>query len=79
MNAPSTLQQATQYFSDFENCKRFMIEMRWPDGNVRCPTCGAENVTYLEKARLWKRYAKHPRAKFSQGRNDFRGLGNWTR
>lgn len=42
-----------------------MIEMRWPDGKVRCPTCKSENVTYLENARLWKCYAKHPRAKFS--------------
>src|SRR5271170_2714019 len=65
MNAPSTLQQAIRYFTDFENCKRFMIEMRWPDGKVRCPTCKSEKVTYLENAHLWKCYAKHPRAKFS--------------
>jgi len=39
--------------------------MRWPDGKVRCPTCGTDKVKYLEKARLWKCYAKHPRAKFS--------------
>jgi transposase-like protein len=62
---PSTLQQAIRYFTDFENCKRFMIEMRWPDGKVRCPTCKSEKVTYLENAHLWKCYAKHPRAKFS--------------
>ncbi|HEY9158673.1 IS1595 family transposase [Candidatus Binatus sp.] len=65
MKYPSTLQQAIRYFSHFENCQRFMIEMRWPDGKVRCPTCKSENVTYLENARLWKCYAKHPRAKFS--------------
>jgi transposase-like protein len=65
MKAPSTLQQAIRYFGDYENCKTFMIEMRWPAGKVRCPTCDAENVTYLEKARLWKCYNKHPRAKFS--------------
>ena len=65
MKYPSTLQQAIRYFSDFENCKQFMIEMRWPDGKVQCPTCKSEKVSYLEKARLWKCYAKHPRAKFS--------------
>ncbi len=65
MNAPRTLQQAIQYFSDFENCKRFMIEMRWPDGKVRCPTCQSQKVTYFEKARLWKCYARHDRAKSS--------------
>jgi transposase-like protein len=39
--------------------------MRWPDGQVQCPRCGSENVTYLEKARVWKCYSKHPKAKFS--------------
>jgi transposase-like protein len=42
-----------------------MIEIRWPDSKVRCPKCGSENVTYLENARLWKCYQKHPKAKFS--------------
>lgn len=63
--SPSTLQQAIQYFSDFDNCRQFMVEMRWPDGKVRCPTCQSEKVTYLANARLWKCYSKHPRAKFS--------------
>ena len=65
MKKPSTLQQAIQYFSDWDNCKDFMIAMRWSDGKVRCPTCNSDHVTYLEKARLWKCYAKHKRAKFS--------------
>ncbi len=65
MKHPSTLQQAIRYFGNVENCQQFMIEMRWPDGKVRCPTCQSDNVTYLKNARVWKCYAKHPRAKFS--------------
>jgi transposase-like protein len=42
-----------------------MIAVRWPDGQVRCPSCGSELITYLENARLFKCYAKHPRQKFS--------------
>jgi len=42
-----------------------MIAMRWPNGQVQCPRCGSENVTYLENARVWKCYSKHPKAKFS--------------
>ena len=42
-----------------------MVELRWPDGNVTCPTCGSDRVTWLENARLWKCYGKHPKAKFS--------------
>jgi transposase-like protein len=65
METPKTLQQAIVHFSNPDNCQRFMIAMRWPEGQVVCPTCGAEKVTYLAKSRLWKCYEKHPRAKFS--------------
>lgn len=62
---PKTLQEAILYFSDPENCQRTMIELRWPDGKVRCPYCESEEVKYLPNARVWKCYQKHPRAKFS--------------
>jgi hypothetical protein len=65
METPKTQQQAIIHFSKPENCNAFMIQMRWPDGIVRCPTCGAEKITYLAKARLFKCYEKHPRQKFS--------------
>ncbi len=65
METPKTLQQAVVYFSKPENCQNFMIAMRWPDGQVVCPRCGSENVSYLENARVWKCYSKHPKAKFS--------------
>jgi transposase-like protein len=65
MDAPKTLQQAIKHFSTYENCKAFMVLLRWPDGKVTCPQCGSDHVTYLEKARLWKCYSKHERPKFS--------------
>src|SRR5450759_1033561 len=65
MDGIKTLQQAVIHFSDFENCKREMVSLRWPDGFVRCPQCGSEHVTYLAKARVWKCYSKHERPKFS--------------
>jgi hypothetical protein len=49
MKSPITLQEAIQFFGDYENCRQFMIAVRWPDGN----------------ARLWKCYEEHPRQKFS--------------
>jgi transposase-like protein len=42
-----------------------MVEMRWSDGVVKCPHCGAEKLTYLAKQRVWKCYAKHERPTFS--------------
>ena len=51
------------------------MAIRWPDGVVRCPHCGSENVTYLENARRWKCYEKHPQAAvLAEGRDHLRGF-----
>jgi len=65
MESPKTLQQAIIHFSKPENCNEFMIAMRWADGQVRCPVCDSENVTYLAKQRRYKCYGKHPKPQFS--------------
>lgn len=65
MKAPKTLQEAIQYFSDYDNCRRFMASIRWLDGIVRCPTCGSDSVIYLDKARVYKCRENHPKQKFS--------------
>ena len=65
MDAPKTLLEAIQHFSDAENCRKFMISLRWLDGKVRCPICGSEKVAYLDKAKLYFCSTKHPRQKFS--------------
>jgi transposase-like protein len=65
MQAPHTLQQAIQFFSDYDNCRQFMVDIRWADGIVRCPTCGSEKTTYLANAKLYKCNEKHARQKFS--------------
>ncbi len=65
MKAPKTLQQAIQFFADYENCRQFMIAMRWEDGIVRCPYCNSDKVSYLEKSRLYFCPSKHPKQKFS--------------
>jgi transposase-like protein len=62
---PKTLQQAILFFSDYENCRRAVEEIRWPDGTVACPTCGSERVAYLAKQRRYKCYEKHAKAQFS--------------
>src|SRR6202042_3149874 len=65
MEVPKTLQQAIQYFADYDNCRRFMIMIRWEDGEVRCPHCGSKKVTHLEKARVYRCYGDHAKQKFS--------------
>jgi len=65
METPKTLQAAIQFFSDYDNCRKFMIAVRWLDEKVRCPHCNSEKVSYLEKARLYRCYEDHPKQKFS--------------
>lgn len=62
---PKTLQEAILYFSDFENCKGFLVSLRWPDGVVKCPRCGSEKIFWIPKEHVWKCYGKHDHAKFS--------------
>jgi len=64
-DTPKTLLEAIKFFDNYENCKRYMMKVRWPDGVVRCPQCNSDHVTYLENARVWKCYGSHPRPKFS--------------
>ena len=65
METPKTLLEAIKFFSDKENCRQFMISVRWADGVVRCPQCGSDGVTYLAKANVYKCKTVHPKQKFS--------------
>lgn len=62
---PKTLRDAIIYFADYTNCRQAVEAIRWPDGKVTCPTCGGENVTWLETQKRYKCYGKHPKAQFS--------------
>lgn len=59
------MREAILFFADCENCRKAVAAIRWPDGVIRCPTCGSEQVTYLASQRRWKCYGKHPKAQFS--------------
>jgi transposase-like protein len=64
-STPETLLEAINWFADFEHCRQFMVELRWPDGKVKCPRCGSDPVFYIQKERVWKCYGKHDHVKFS--------------
>jgi transposase-like protein len=64
-NEPKTLQQATVYFADPDNCISFLVSRRWPDGVVLCPTCGSEKVSYVPTRRVWQCKTRHPKSQFS--------------
>ncbi|HEU4594582.1 MAG TPA: IS1595 family transposase [Pyrinomonadaceae bacterium] len=61
---PKTLQDAIVYFSNPENCLNYLSARRWPNG-VICPTCGRDDVTFLEKQGKWQCKSAHKRRQFS--------------
>src|SRR5262245_49269320 len=63
--APETLLEAVRHFAAPDVCLNFLAGLRWPDGKVKCPTCGSEHVTFLRTQRRWKCYERHPRPQFS--------------
>lgn len=62
---PKSLQEATVYFSNPDNCIAYLVERRWPDGVVKCPTCGRSDVAYVAGRRVWQCKTRHPKAQFS--------------
>jgi len=43
-----TLKQLMAIFPNEDACKQFLMDRRWPDGNVKCPRCGNEKVWALK-------------------------------
>jgi hypothetical protein len=46
---PISLAEIFIKFSTDEQCLQYIEKMRWPDGIVRCPTCGDKNITKYER------------------------------
>ena len=63
--SPKTLQQAIVHFSKPEVAFAEIVKFRWPDGVVKCPTCGSSNVWFTESRKIWMCKTKHPKQQFS--------------
>ena len=62
---PDTLRDCIRYFANDDRAFQFIKLMRWPDGVVKCPSCGSSDVSFLSTRNLWKCKAKHSKAQFS--------------
>jgi len=62
---PQTLHEAVKYFAVESNALDFMKGIRWPNGIVKCPTCGRTDVSFLATRRIWKCKGKHAKQQFS--------------
>jgi transposase-like protein len=65
MSEPNALQEAIVYFANPDNCVSYLVARRWPDGVVKCPTCGSDRVSYVQVRRVWQCKTRHPKAQFS--------------
>ena len=64
INELKTLQEASLYFANPDNCLSYMVARRWPNG-VICPTCGRTDVTFLKTQRKWQCKSRHDKRQFS--------------
>jgi transposase-like protein len=49
MNLPELIEQ----FRSEDKCREYLEDLRWPDG-VRCPRCGNDSVSKIEKRNQWE-------------------------
>lgn len=61
---PDTLQEAVVYFSDPDNCMKYVLAVCWPNG-VICPMCGRSDAPYYASVQRWECKGKHPKRQFS--------------
>jgi transposase-like protein len=52
-DAPKSLMEAIQYFSNEDNALQYLVSLRWPNGVV-CPYCEHKTPSFLQKRRIWK-------------------------
>ncbi len=64
MEAPKTLIEAIQYFSDATRTLQFFAAYRWPNG-VECPYCATKEPMFLSTRNIWKCRATKCRKQFS--------------
>ena len=64
-NEPQSLQEAIVYFSNPDNCIAHLVAQRWPDGVVKCPSCGNPKVNYRAHRRTWTCSSHHAKREFS--------------
>jgi transposase-like protein len=49
MNLPDLIEQ----FRSEDKCREYLEDLRWPDG-VRCPRCGFDSVSKIQKRNQWE-------------------------
>src|SRR4051812_9793756 len=62
---PQTLMEAVKFFSDLDVCHARMVNIKWPDGVVKCPHCRGENIGLIRSRRMFQCRNTECRKQFS--------------
>jgi transposase-like protein len=62
---PQTLLEAVRHYSDLDVCHAYMAKLKWPDGVLTCPACGAANVGFIASRRMYQCKSQDCRKQFS--------------
>jgi transposase-like protein len=67
MNAdgPQTLIEAVKHFADLGACHAYMVNLKWPDGKIVCPKCGADKIGNIASRSMLQCKAVGCRKQFS--------------
>src|SRR5579872_811176 len=57
MKQPTSLQEAIVYFADPQQAFDYAVKLRWPNGEIYCPRCGAQKHSFIKTRRIWFCYA----------------------
>jgi len=60
-----TLLEVVCYFSDLDVCHAYMINIKWPAGQIACPKCGGRGVGEIKSRRMFQCKAAGCRKQFS--------------
>lgn len=64
MGMPTTLLDAVKHFANADNCREYLVALRWPDG-VRCPQCAGASVYFDAARNRWECKTRHPKRTFT--------------
>jgi transposase-like protein len=62
---PKTLQEAVLHYADLDLCHAYMAKLKWPDGAVKCPQCGCNQIGHIATRRMYQCKAKACHKQFS--------------
>jgi len=64
MSMPTTLLDAVKHFANADNCREYLVWMRWPNG-VTCPQCESTSVYFDAARNRWECKTRHPKRTFT--------------